>query len=69
MLSVDTLEDNTAFAEEHQAEPALARERPARDAAVGHTLRREIPPLGRDVVRNYFLAQRMNGEEAPEEIE
>ncbi len=56
-------------AEEHQAEPALARERPARDAAVGHTLRREIPPLGRDVVRNYFLAQRMNGEEAPEEIE
>lgn len=56
-------------AEEHQADPAQARERPARDAAVGHTLHREIPPLGRDVVRNYFLAQRTNGETAPEEIE
>lgn len=56
-------------AEEHQADPAQARERPARDAAVGHTLHREIPPLGRDVVRNYFLAQRTNGGEAPEEIE
>ena len=56
-------------AEEHQADSALARERPARDAAVGHTLHREIPPLGRDVVRNYFLAQRTNGGQGPEEIE
>lgn len=56
-------------AEEHQADPALARERPARDGAVGHTLHREIPPLSRDVVRNYFLAQRTNGGETPEEDE
>ena len=56
-------------AEEHAADPALARQRPARDGAVGHTLHREIPPLGRDVVRNYFIAQRTNGEQAPEENE
>ncbi len=56
-------------AEEHQAEPALARDRPARDGSVGHTLHREIPPLSREVVRNYFIAQRTNGEQAPEEEE
>ena len=56
-------------AEEHQADPALARERPARDGTVGHTLHREIPPLSRDVVRNYFLEKRTNGEEPPEEDE
>ncbi len=56
-------------AEEHAADAALARERPARDAAVGHTLHREIPPLSRDVVRNYFIAQRTNGEQAPKENE
>ena len=56
-------------AEERQADPALAQERPARDAAVGHTLHREIPPLSRDVVRNYFLAQRTNGGQTPEDYE
>ena len=56
-------------AEEHQADPTLAQERPARDSAVGHTLHREIPPLSRDVVRNYFLARRTNGEEEPGEYE
>ena len=54
-------------AEEHQADPALARERPARDATVGHTLHREIPPWSRDVVRNYFLAQRTNNGDTLEE--
>ena len=53
-------------AEEHQADPATAVERPARDGTVGHTLHREIPPMSRDVVRNYFLAQRTNGDETPE---
>ena len=56
-------------AEEHQADPATAVERPARDGTVGHTLHREIPPMSRDVVRNYFLAQRTNGGETPEENE
>ena len=54
-------------AEEHLADPALARERPARDATVGHTLHREIPPWSRDVVRNYFLAQRTNNGDTLEE--
>ena len=53
-------------AEEHQADPATAVERPARDGTVGHTLHREIPPMSRDVVRNYFLAQRTNGDDTPE---
>ncbi len=54
-------------AEERQAGLAQARERPARDAAVGHTLHREIPPSGRAAVRNYFVAQRTNNGDAPEE--
>ncbi len=56
-------------AEEHQADLAQARERPARDATVGHALHREIPPAGRELVRNYFVAQRTNNGDSPEEAQ
>ena len=56
-------------AEEHQADPAQAEQRLARDTGVGHTAHREIPPWGRETVRDYFLAQRTNGDQAPEEEE
>ena len=56
-------------AEEHQADPAQAEQRLARDAGVGHTAHLEIPPWGRETVRDYFLAQRTIGDQAPEEEE